>query len=412
MSSSDAAQSTFVYDGFDIDGHPTCGRLRAPTMDAARQTLRERRVLVSAIRARSQPKSARDIRLGPPRVRLSEVAWFARSLSSAVDAGLPVASSLEVLAAQRRGTVLGGVIASLHRAVNDGVALPRAFAVHEALLGRVVISLVEAGSMSAALGPALAKAAEILETQVNIRRKIVAALVYPCAVLTMALLILFAMILFVVPTFVPIFAELDSQLPLATRILVALSEQARSVNGLAVALAALVAGRVLQRQMAMRPDWRRRREALMFRLPIFGALFEGAATSRLCWTLAGLIESGVPLQRSVVLAGEASSSALYEAAMADVSRDITNGKALAASLQTTGVFPPMMVNLAQVGEQTARTDLMLARYAKDRELEVAAKVEGLTSLLEPILIGVLGALVGVIVVALYAPLFGVIDKIR
>jgi type IV pilus assembly protein PilC len=175
-------------------------------------------------------------------------------------------------------------------------------------------------------------------------------------------------------------------------------------------LAALV--RVLQVSARTRPAWQQRRDRLLFGLPLFGSLFEGSATSRLCWTLSGLVESGVALQRAVVLAGDASGAAVYREAMVAVSRDITNGTTLTSALKAADVFPPMMVNLAQMGERTARTDVMLARYAKDRELEVAAKVEGLTSLLEPILIGALGGLVGVIVIALYAPLFGVIDKIR
>jgi type IV pilus assembly protein PilC len=411
VSSSDTAV-TFSYEGFDADGRPLRGRLRAPSLDEARQILRDQQVLVGAIRAHRLPRTRQDIRLRGSHAKLADVAWFARSLASAVEAGLPVATSLDVLAAQRRGTVLGDVIVALHRAVTDGVSLPRAFAVHEPVLGRVVVSLVEAGSESAALGPALAKAAEILETQVNIRRKVVAALVYPCAVLAMALLILMAMILFVVPTFVPIFAELDSQLPLPTRILVGVSEQARSLNGLAALVLVVALVRTLQVSARSRPAWQTRRDRVLFGVPLFGSLFEGSATSRLCWTLSGLVESGVALQRAVVLAGEASGSTLYREAMTAVARDITNGRTLAASLAATEVFPPMMVNLAQMGERTARTDVMLGRYAKDRELEVAAKVEGLTSLLEPLLIGALGGLVGLVVIALYAPLFGVIDKIR
>jgi type IV pilus assembly protein PilC len=294
--------------------------------------------------------------------------------------------------------------------VEQGVSLSEAMSKHPRTFNALFVSMVRAGEASGTLDSVLVRLADNIEREVSLRRQIKSAMTYPIVVMVMVFLILTAMLLFVVPTFKDLYAQLGGTLPLPTRLLIALSDAVKSffiffILGI-VGLAFLF--RRWKRSDKGRLTWDR----LKLRVPIFGPLFHKTAMSRFARTLSVLNRSGVPILQALDIVEETVGNAVVAEAVKDLQAGVKEGESLATPLSRHAVFPAMVVQMMAVGEETGALDTMLEKVAIFYDEEVTAAVESLTSLIEPVMIAVVGGAVGAIVVSLYLPLFNIINLIQ
>lgn len=402
---------SFAYDAFTRNGEPAAGTIDATSEAEARANLRGDGLLVLELRpARAAGLGRRQFHLGTPKVKLKDVAWAARNLATTQSAGLPVVRALRMLGRQRRGTPIGDSLLRVHEAVVNGAALTDAFRAEERQLTPLTTALVEAGEANGKLDASLTKLAELCEARVRLRRKIVSAMAYPVVMVVLVTCIFMAMLVFVVPTFSDLYDQLGGDLPWLTQILLTLSHLVRSKLLIVVPL--VVGLVVLARRVRTNPRVRDAKDRTVLRVPVVGELFRSMAVARMSTTMASSLGAGVPLLDSLRLAGNVANNVVFDRALEQARDEVREGRSLAAALEGKPHVPELFVQLVAVGEETGRVDELLVKYAKGVEDEVEAKVEGLTSMLEPLMIVVLGGIIGVMVVGLYLPLIGIFKLLQ
>lgn len=402
---------SFAYDAFTRNGEPAAGTIDAGSEAEARANLRGDGLLVLELRpARAAGLGRRQFHLGTPKVKLKDVAWAARNLATTQSAGLPVVRALRMLGRQRRGTPIGDALLRVHEAVVNGAALTDAFRAEERSLTPLTTALVEAGEANGRLDSSLTKLAELCEARVRLRRKIVSAMAYPVVMVVLVVCIFMAMLVFVVPTFSDLYDQLGGDLPWLTQILLTLSGLVRSK--LLIVLPVVIAAVVLFRRLRSHPRVRDAKDRIVLGLPVLGDLFRSMAVARLATTMASSLGAGVPLLDSLRLAGNVANNIVFDRALEQAREEVREGRSLASALEGKPHVPELFVQLVAVGEETGRVDELLVKYAKGVEDEVEAKVEGLTSMLEPLMIVVLGGIIGVMVVGLYLPLIGIFKLLQ
>jgi type IV pilus assembly protein PilC len=357
------------------------------------------------------PSSTRS-RLRLPFVRpvgTKELAVFTRQLATLLRAGLPLVRGLAVLARQERNRAFCRIIESVAEAIKAGATLSEALGRHPRVFDRLDVNLVKAGEASGALDAVLDRLAQFKEKSLQLNGRIIAALVYPVIVLAVALLILSGLLVFVVPKFDQIFADLlkGAPLPPLTRFVMAASDAARHHAGVAAALGVVLGfvcrsvGRTARGAFAF--------DSLKLRLPVFGELILKAAVARFTRTLGTLLASGVPILPALQITREACGNARLTRAITVIHDRVKEGAAVAPTLEAAAVFPPMVAGMIEVGEQTGRLPEMLNKVAEIYEEEVDRAVAGLSSLIEPILILFLALVVGTIVIALFLPIVRIVQ---
>jgi type IV pilus assembly protein PilC len=352
----------------------------------------------------------REISLRPGRVKLKDLAVFSRQFATMINSGLPLLRTLAILEEQTESPSLKKVVGEMRLDVEKGTSLSAAMGRHEKAFSPLYISMCKAGEASGTLDQVLLRLADTMEREVALRHKVKSAMTYPIVVLVLVVLILAAMLLFVVPTFKDLYANLGGTLPLPTRFLLALSEALRKYFLL---FAAAFAGVVWAFRRWKRTDsGRYKMDKFKIKVPIFGPLFHKTALSRFSRTLGVLSKSGVPILQSLDIVAETVNNEVVARAVRDVQSGVREGETIAGPLMRHDVFPPMVVQMMAVGEETGALDTMLEKIADFYDDEVTAAVESLTSLIEPVMIAVVGGAVGAIVVALYLPLFNIINLIR
>jgi type IV pilus assembly protein PilC len=394
---------SFAYDAFTRNGEPAAGTIDATSEADARASLRGDGLLVLELRpARAAAIGRRQLHLGTPKVKLKDVAWAARNLATTQSAGLPVVRALRMLGRQRRGTPIGDTLLRVHESVVNGAALTEAFRSEERGLTSLTTALVEAGEANGKLDASLTKLAELCEARVRLRRKIASAMAYPLVMVTLVVLIFIAMLVFVIPTFSGLYDQLGGSLPWLTQILLTMSNVVRS-KFLFVLIGAVILT-VAARNLRDTPRFRETKDVLLLKVPVLGDLFRSVAIARLATTLASSLAAGVPLLDALRLAGNVANNVVYDRALAQAREEVREGRSLAAALEGKPQIPELFTQLVAVGEETGRVDELMVKYAKGVEDEVEAKVEALTSALEPLMIVVLGGIIGVMVIGLYLPL--------
>jgi type IV pilus assembly protein PilC len=402
---------SFAYDAFTRNGEPAAGTIDATSEADARANLRSDGLLVLELRpARAAGLGRRQLHFGTPKVKLKDVAWAARNLATTQSAGLPVVRALRMLGRQRRGTPIGDALLRVHEAVVNGAALADAFRMEERSLTPLTTALVEAGEANGKLDSSLVKLAELCEARVRLRRKIVSAMAYPVVMIVLVMCIFMAMLVFVVPTFSGLYDQLGGRLPWLTSLLLTMSDFVRSK--ILVVLAVVVGAVVAFRKLRTQPRVRDAKDRIILGLPVVGELFRSMAMARLSTTMASSLGAGVPLLDSLRLAGNVANNVVFDRALEQAREEVREGRSLAAALEGKPHVPELFVQLVAVGEETGRVDELLVKYAKGIEDEVEAKVEGLTSMLEPMMIVVLGGIIGVMVVGLYLPLIGIFKLLQ
>jgi type IV pilus assembly protein PilC len=398
--------AVFVYQGRTASGNQN-GEIEAPDRSAAVGELRRRAILVTKIAEKTAPKVS--FKFGG-KVKDKEMAIFTRQFSTMIDAGLPLVQCLNILAEQSESKTLRSVTGQVARHVEAGSTLADALRRHPRTFDDLFTNLVEVGEAGGILDVVLQRLAAYIEKAAALKRKVKAAMVYPCAIIGVALLVVIFMLTFVIPTFAQMFKDLGADLPLPTKIVMILSDFVRSY--ILLIIAGMIGSVMALRSYYRTEGGRATIDALMLKLPVFGTLVLKVAVARFTRTLGTLVQSGVPILDGLRITARTAGNKVVEKAVLQCRAAVTEGKTLADPLRTSGVFPPMVTQMISVGEQTGALDAMLSKIADFYDDEVDTAVSTLTSLLEPIMIVFLGVVVGGLVVAMYLPIFKLVTLVK
>src|ERR1700733_4044380 len=397
----------FTFSGKDASGQKITGERMAANKQSLAQALRRERITPGAIREKGKEFSMPTF--GSGKVATKDIAIFFRQFSVMIDAGLPLVQCLEILAANQENQAFLKVLNGVRTTVEGGATLANAMRQYPAAFDDLTTNMIEAGETGGILDIILQRLATYVEKAVRLRAAVKSALIYPVAVVGMAVLIVGALLKFVVPIFANLFAGLGVNLPLPTRIVMGLSGFVQTFWWMVfVAAGALFFG---IRQIRKHPRGRYYFDKMLLHLPIMGTLLRKIAVGRFTRTLGTLITSGVPILEGLSITARTSGNAVLEEALMKVRKAIEEGRTIVDPLRESGVFPSMVTQMIGVGEATGAMDAMLQKVADFYEDEVDAATKDMLAMLEPVLIAFLGVAVGGIVISLYMPLFSMIAKL-
>ena len=346
---------------------------------------------------------------GKPGIR--DKAVFASKLAALVDAGVPIVRSIELMAKQQKLPLFKRALEAITLDVNQGVALGPAMRRWPQVFDKLSIAMVDAGEAGGVLDESLRRLAKLLEDNAKLQNQIKGALGYPVAVLAIAILVFLGMTIFIIPTFAGIFDDLGAELPLFTQLMIDLSKLLRSPFAL-VLVGLLAAAVVVFSRFYATPIGRRKVDALVLKVPLFGDLIQKTATAQFCRTFSSLTRAGVPILMALEIVREITGNSIISDAINQSRDDVTQGIPLSLALASKKVFPEMAIGMLAIGEETGELDAMLAKVADFYEDEVAATVKAITSMLEPAMIVIVGGIVGSILLAMYLPMFSIFDQIK
>lgn len=403
--------ATYAYKVRDKQGKVVAGQLEAESQSAVAQRLKQMGYAPILIEERKKSVGAQEFKLPWKRlVKGKDLAVFSRQFATMINSGLSLLRALNILADQTENKALAAVIAEVRSDVEKGTSLSAAMAKHPKVFSRLYVSMIKAGEIGGVLDSVLLRLAENLEKEVALRQKIKSAMTYPVVVFILVLLIVSGMLLFVVPMFETLYKDLGGTLPLPTRLLIAVSNVMKKLWFLVAG--AFVGGAIGFRKWIASEKGRAVWDQIKLKMPIFGGLVHKTALSRFSRTLGVLIRSGVPILQGLDIVQETSGNAVVAKATKDVQTSVKDGESIAKPLERHAVFPPMVVQMIAVGEETGALDTMLGKISDFYDQEVEATVDALTSLIEPLLIAVMGLVVGGMVIALYMPMFNIINLIK
>jgi len=396
----------FSYRGRGASGLTT-GEVEAPDRMAAVGELRSRAILVTKIEEKAGGKTV--VKLGG-KVNDREMAIFTRQFSTMIDAGLPLVQCLNILADQSESKTLRAVTANVARQVEAGATLAESLRRHPRIFDDLFTNLVQVGEAGGILDVVLQRLSVYIEKAAALKRKVKAAMVYPSTIIGVAFLIVIFMLTFVIPTFATMFKNLGADLPLPTQIVLWMSD---FVRGYIIFIILGVMGAVyLLRRYYRTENGKSTIDALLLKLPVFGTLIRKVAVARFTRTFGTLVSSGVPILEGLRITARTAGNKVVERAVMQCRAAVTAGKTLAEPLKASGVFPPMVTQMIAVGEQTGALDAMLNKIADFYDDEVDTAVGALTALLEPLMIVILGVIIGGLVVAMYLPIFRLVTLIK
>jgi type IV pilus assembly protein PilC len=396
----------YAWKGRNRAGMVQEGVLVADSKDLALSNLRRQNIVVTGIRERGKEISLSKVsRKVPAKI----LAVFTRQFSVMIDAGLPLVQCLEILANQQEHKNFQRILLQVRQDVEAGSTLADAMRRHPKAFDNLYVNMIAAGEAGGILDVILQRLSVYIEKAVKLRAQVRAAMIYPVAVICIAAIVVAVILLKVIPTFAALFTSLGAELPLPTRVVIYCS------NFLARYWWAFVliigAGVFAFRRYYATYRGRRVVDGALLKLPILGMILRKIAVARFCRTLATLTSSGVPILESLDITARTSGNAIVEDAILDVRKSVEGGKTIVEPLTASGVFPNMVVQMIGVGEQTGALDAMLNKIADFYEDEVDIAVAGLVKLLEPVMIFILGVVIGGIVIAMYLPMFTLINKI-
>jgi type IV pilus assembly protein PilC len=403
---------TFQYKVKDKTGKLVEGSLEAENAQLVVSKLRSMGYVPIEIQQQGGSNLQRDLKIPgfSARINLKDVAVFSRQFATMINSGLSLLRSLNILAEQSESKPLAEIVNQVRMDVEKGSSLSQALTKHPKAFGRLYVSMVRAGEVGGALDSVLLRLADTIEKQVELRRKVKSAMTYPVVVAFMVLSIVSAMLLFVIPMFQGIYKQLGGTLPAPTQILIDISNIVRKLWY--IVFLADVGVAVAFRKWINSEDGRKRWDAIKLKVPVFGKLVRKTALARFSRTLSALVRSGVPILESLDIVAETAGNYVVAKAVRETQAAVKRGDPLSKKLEEHPVFPPMVVQMMAVGEETGALDEMLDKIADFYDQEVEATVDALTSLIEPILIMVMGVCVGGMIISLYLPMFNIIKLIH
>lgn len=399
----------YAYKVKDTRGKLVEGKVEADSEAAVATKLRSMGYVPLDVRP-ANAGMQREITLGrKKRIKLKDLAVFSRQFATMIDAGLTMLRSLTILSEQVENPELRRVLRAVKQDVETGHSLSGAFSRHVAVFPPLMINMTRAGEAGGFLDVSMRQIADNFEAEVKLRSKIKAAMTYPVVVFILAILMCVGMLVFVVPVFEGMFADLGGELPLPTQVLVLLSKTMRVTLPALIVLA--VVGLWVWRKIGRTERVRNVVDPLKLRVPVFGDLFAKLALARFARNLGTLLSSGVPILQSLEIVSDTTGSIVISRALREVQESVRRGESVAGPLAQHAVFPPMVVQMIASGEETGAIDQMLGKIAEFYDAEVEATTEALTALIEPLMIAFLGAIVGSMIIALYMPIFKVFELI-
>ena len=387
------------------------GKMEADGEGAVATRLRSQGLVPITISREAKVHFKTEINILPEKVKLKDLAIFSRQFATMINAGLSMLRTLNILAEQTDNSLLAKTTTALRDDVERGSSLSAAMTKHPKVFNELYCSMVRAGETGGQLDTILMRVADTFEADYKLRQKVKSAMTYPTIVAGLAALMVTIMLLFVVPTFAEMFDDLGGKLPLPTQILVTASEQAKILVPLFV-VACIGLTIAYKKTRAKNASFRLKADRFKLRIPVFGLLFKKVAVSRFSRTLGLLLRAGVPILKALdIVAGATGNEVLARAAL-DIKDSVRQGESMAGPLKNHDVFPPMVVQMIGVGEDTGALDAMLDKISDFYDQEVESMTESLTALIEPVMIAVLGGIVGSMVVALYLPMFKIYELIK
>jgi type IV pilus assembly protein PilC len=403
--------TTFQYSVRDRAGKIVTGTLDADSQAMVAQRLKSMGYAPLTI---SESKSGMKKELSIPgfskkKVKLKDLAVMARQFATMINAGLSMLRALTILSEQTENKELARVLTEVGNDVQSGQALSAAFGKHPDVFPSLITNMTKAGEVGGFLDSVMMQIANNYEAEVRLRGKVKAAMTYPVVVLCIALIAVVGMLIFVVPTFANMFKTLGGKLPLPTQILVNISNSLKILGPILLIMA--IVGVFVWRKVKRTDQVRNVIDPLKLKAPVFGALFQKIAISRFARNLGTMMHSGVPILQSLDIVADTTGNVVLARAVRDVQDSVRNGEALTAPLSHHAVFPPMVVQMMAVGEDTGALDAMLHKISEFYDQQVEATTESLTALIEPLMIAFLGGIIGSMIVALYMPIFKIFSLI-
>ncbi len=411
--------ATYAYTAINAEGLELSGEVNAPTVEAAREQLRIRGLLAELLQELPEA-SGGAVGTGESEQRVSgfmksvkprSLQVFSRQFATMIDAGLNVVASLRILEDQTTDAYLAAVIADVRADVESGALLSQALARHPKVFSRLYVSMVEAGEAAGILDEVLDRLATQIEKEANIKRRVKGAMVYPTLVLSFSFVVLTAMLLFIVPIFQRLYGQLGGKLPALTQAIVNLSELMRTRWYLIFPGIALVIFGFFRWKRS--EGGRRLWDSFKLRVPMkIGDIVLKVAMARFARTLSTLVAAGVDIIKSLEITGTTAGNWVVEEALRGVREKVHAGIPIAQPLVEHPVFPPMVSQMVKIGEETGELDAMLGKIADFYEEEVDASISALTSIIEPIMIIMVGAVIGTIIISMYLPMFKLLTLIK
>ena len=397
----------FTYQGRTTQGS-TAGEIEALDRTAAVSQLRQRQILVTSIKEKPAGKAPAAPKLGG-KVKDRDLAIFTRQFSTMIDAGLPLVQCLNILAEQSDSKILRGVTAKVARDVESGSSLAEALRKHPKTFNDLFTNMVEVGESGGILDVVLQRLSVYIEKAASLKSKVKSALMYPITIVGVAFAVIVFMLTFVIPTFAKMFAQMGADLPIPTKIVMMASDF--MLGYWWAVFGGIVGGIFLLRRYYRTEGGQSVIDALILRVPVFGMLIRKVAVARFTRTLGTLISSGVPILEGLRITARTAGNKVVEKAVTATREAVAAGKTLVEPLKGAGVFPPMVIQMINVGEQTGALDNMLSKIADFYDEEVDVAVGALMSLLEPMMIVFLGVVIGGIVIAMYLPIFKLVTVV-
>jgi type IV pilus assembly protein PilC len=382
------------------------GVITAENKEAVKLKLRRQQIVVTQVREQGKEVAIPFLRGG---VSQKELAIFTRQFSVMIDAGLPLVQCIEILGTQAENKVFQKILLAVRQDVESGSTLADSMRKHPKPFDELYCNMIAAGEAGGILDTILQRLANYIEKAVKLKRAVRSAMIYPIAVLSIAALVVTIILWKVIPTFAALFAGLGAELPLPTRVVIAMSHFVGRYFWLIFIL--IGAGIYALKKWHDTYKGKRVIDGILLKLPILGIVLKKIAVARFCRTLATLVSSGVPILEALEITAKTAGNAIVEDAIMATRKSIEEGKTISEPLKDTDVFPPMVVHMIAVGEQTGALDSMLSKIADFYEDEVDAAVENMLTLLEPVMILFLGVVIGGIVISMYLPMFSLLSKI-
>ena len=401
--------ASYVFKAMDLTGAKATGEVEADTKQVVADQLKARGLIVLDIKAKHGSK---EISLDfLKRVKPTDLTILTRQLATMISSGMTILRALYTLEAQTENKLLADIIADVRKDVEAGLPLSGALERHPKVFSPLFVAMTRAGETGGVLEESLLRVADQLEKEDSLRRQIKSAMVYPGVIMTFALIVLVGLVTFLVPVFVGVFKQFGGDLPTITKFTVGLSN---AIKGQWWAFIAGSVGATWGFRKFRRSDWGRPKwDAFRLRVPMkIGDIVQKVALARWSRTLSALVAAGVPLLAALDITAKTAGNNVVEKAMAEVIESVKRGGTIAEPLRHASVFPGMVAQMVAVGEETGALDSMLSKIADFYEDQVEAAVKSLTSILEPIMLVVVGGIVGFIVISMYLPLFKVYDQIK
>ena len=407
------ATATYTYRVRDKAGKVISGQLEADSPSAVATKLKGMGYAPISIDAGGGGGLKKEIKLpgmGEKKVKLKDLAIFSRQFATMINSGLSLLRALNILTEQTENPTLRRILGELRNDIETGNSLSSAMAKHPKVFPPLMVNMTKAGEVGGFLDGCLLQIAENYEAEVKLRGKVKAAMTYPVVVFVLAILMCLVMLIFIVPTFASMFETLGGELPLPTKILIFMSGIVKIAMPFVVV--ALIVFWQVWKRVKHKEGVRNVLDPIKLKLPVFGKLFQKISLTRFARNLGTMMKSGVPILQSLDIVADTTGNVVIGRAVRDVQESVRTGESISRPLADHPVFPPMVVQMMAVGEDTGALDTMLMKIADFYDQEVESTTESLTALIEPLMIAFLGAVVGSMIVALYMPIFRIFDLIQ